>query len=39
MSDIYYFPDQTTDQELGFSKSKVGDFIRLATQLNKLPQR
>jgi hypothetical protein len=29
--------NQYADQELGFSKSKVGDFIRLATQLNKLP--
>jgi len=29
--------NQYADQELGFSKSKVGGFIRLATQLNKLP--
>ena len=29
--------NQYADQELGFSKSKVGDFIRLATQLDKLP--
>jgi len=29
--------NQYADQELGFCKSKVGDFIRLATQLNKLP--
>jgi hypothetical protein len=29
--------NQYADQELGFSKSKVGDFIRLATQLNNLP--
>ena len=29
--------NQYADQELGFSKSKIGDFIRLATQLKKLP--
>jgi len=29
--------NQYADQELGFCKSKVGDFIRLATQLDKLP--
>ena len=29
--------NQYADQELGFSKSKVGDFIRLATQLDRLP--
>jgi len=29
--------NQYADQELGFSKSKVGDFIRLATQLKTLP--
>ena len=30
--------NQYADQELGFSKPKVGDFIRLARQLNKLPE-
>ena len=29
--------NQYADRELGFSKSKVGDFIRLAKQLNNLP--
>ncbi len=29
--------NQYADQELGFSKSKVGDFIRLSRQLNNLP--
>jgi len=29
--------NQYADQELGFCKSKAGDFIRLTTQLNKLP--
>jgi len=29
--------NQYADQELGFCKSKIGDFIRLTTQLNKLP--
>ena len=29
--------NQYADQELGFSKSKAGDFIRLAKQLDNLP--
>ena len=29
--------NQYADRELGFSKSKAGDFIRLARQLKKLP--